>query len=65
MNAKLRVELRRAIQVSELSVKEIADKAGIRPLMLKWFVEGKRDMRPTTAIKVINAMGLRASNRRC
>jgi plasmid maintenance system antidote protein VapI len=51
--------LRDTIQSSDRSVDQIAQDAGVSPVVVSRFVSGERDIRMATADKLAEALGLR------
>ena len=56
--ATLSGELRRAIHTSELSLAEIATRAGITPILLDDFLTGERTLRSDVVDRLASLLGL-------
>jgi transcriptional regulator with XRE-family HTH domain len=51
--------LKQAIRDSERSEDEIAEQAGLSPIVISRFLSGERDIRMATADKLAGALGLK------
>ena len=51
--------LRQAIRESDKSVDEVANDAGVSPIVISRFLSGERDIRMATADKLADVLGLK------